>query len=262
MKFYDAYAALSQRILGENGLITGWVTLPEPLIAAHLAQEDVDAVCLDMQHGQIDIRAAVLSISQILMAGKPAIVRVPVGDFATASRVLDVGASGIIAPMINSVEDARALVEFTKFPPVGKRSWGPALALANTGLTPAQYLEVANRNTVVIAMIETREALDAIDDILAVEGIDGAFVGPTDLSLSLAGGTNVDATRADVDEQLDYVVSRCRAHGKAASAYAIPNSKAANLLGRGFNLIAIGTDMIQLRESTRALLAAARQTGG
>lgn len=258
MKFLDAYASLSARVLGEGGLITGWVTMPEPLVAAHLAQEDVDAVCLDMQHGQIDIRAAVPAISQILAAGKPAIVRVPVGDFATASRVLDVGASGIIAPMINSAEDARKLVEFTKFPPVGKRSWGPAMALVNTGLSPADYLAVANRNTVVLAMIETREAIAALDEILDVEGIDGVFVGPTDLSLSLADGKNVDATRADVDQQLDHVLGRCRAHGKVASAFAIPNSKAGNLLQRGFNLVAIGTDMIQLRESTRMLVAAAR----
>jgi 4-hydroxy-2-oxoheptanedioate aldolase len=107
-------------------------------------------------------------------------------------------------------------------------------------------------------MIETREALAAIDDILAVDGIDGAFVGPTDLSLSLAGGANVDATRADVDEQLTFVAGRCKAHNKAVSAFAIPNSKARDLIARGFNLIAIGTDAIQLRQSTKELLAAAR----
>ena len=258
MKTAEAHGALAERILKEGGLITGWATIPDPLVAAHLAQEDLDAVCLDMQHGHFDIRSAILAIAAILMAGKPAIVRVPVRDFATASRVLDSGASGIIAPMINSVEDAKLLVEYTKFPPLGGRSWGPAFALAHNGYTPADYLKVANDKTVVLAMIETREALAALDDILAVDGIDGVFVGPTDLSLSLANGTNVDATRKDVDEQLDYVAARCKAHNKAVSAFAIPNSKARDLIKRGFNLIAIGTDAIQLRQSTKELLAAAR----
>jgi 4-hydroxy-2-oxoheptanedioate aldolase len=258
MKTADAHASLASRILDPGGLITGWATIPDPLVAAHLAQEDLDAVCLDMQHGHFDVRSAILAIAQILMAGKPAIVRVPVRDFPTASRMLDAGASGIIAPMINSADDARLLVEYTKFAPQGGRSWGPALALAHNGYTAGEYLKLANARTVVLAMIETREALDAIDDILAVDGIDGAFVGPTDLSLSLAGGANVDATRADVDEQLTFVAGRCKAHNKAVSAFAIPNSKARDLIARGFNLIAIGTDAIQLRQSTKELLAAAR----
>jgi 4-hydroxy-2-oxoheptanedioate aldolase len=233
--------------------------MPEPLVAAHLAQEALDAVCLDMQHGQVDIRAAVLSIAQIMMAGKPAMVRVPVREFATASRVLDVGASGIIAPMINSVEDAKALVEYTKFMPVGARSWGPSLAIAHTGYTHPQYLSAANKSTVVLAMIETREALNALDDILALEGIDGIFVGPTDLSLSLAGGKNVDATSADVDKELDHIVRLCRKHEKAASIFAVPSTRARELFKRGFNLVAIGPDVIQLRQSTQGLIAAARE---
>jgi 4-hydroxy-2-oxoheptanedioate aldolase len=104
------------------------------MVAGLLAREGFDAVTLDMQHGFIDFGVAMRAIPLIVAAGKPGIVRIPVGEFATASRLLDAGATGIIAPMINTVEDARRLAAFTKFPPVGERSWGPAGALALTGL--------------------------------------------------------------------------------------------------------------------------------
>ena len=86
--------------------------------------------------------------------------------------------------MINSVEDARLFVSFTKFPPLGERSWGPARALALTGLSPQDYFKQANDFSLIVAMIETREAIAAVDDILAVPGIDGVFVGPSDLSIT------------------------------------------------------------------------------
>ncbi len=112
-------------------------------------------------------------------------MRVPVGDFASASRLIDAGAAGVIAPMINSRADAERFASFAKFPPVGERSWGPRAALALSGLDLQGYLASANRLTQAIAMIETREALDALDDILAVAGIDGVFIGPADLSIAL-----------------------------------------------------------------------------
>jgi len=252
-----AYGSLAGRIKTER-LITGWVTMSDPLVAAHLAHEDVDAVVVDMQHGHFDVRAAILAIGQILLAGKPAIVRVPVREFATASRMLDAGASGIIAPMISSAADAKMLVEYTKFPPVGERSWGPALALAHNGFAHADYLKVANEKTVVLAMIETKGAIDALDEILSVEGLDGVFVGPTDLSLSLSNGTHVDATREDVDVQINRISETVARHGKIMSGMAIPNSKAGDLLKRGFNLVGVGTDATILRQATRDILAAAR----
>ena len=124
-----------------------------------------------MQHGAIDFDGATRAILSVALAGKPTIARVPIGAFALASQLLDVGASGILAPMINSGDDARRLVEFVKFPPLGQRSWGPRAALPLSGLDAPAYLKAANAMTQAIAMIETRAALDALDDILSVEGI-------------------------------------------------------------------------------------------
>jgi 4-hydroxy-2-oxoheptanedioate aldolase len=258
MSTAETFAALSRSIGGGSGLLTGWVGLPDPLIAGLVAREDVDAVTLDMQHGSVTIGSAVQGIGQVLLGGKPAIVRIPVGEFQTASRMLDVGASGIIAPMINTVADARLLAAYTKFPPVGERSWGPALALNVSGLAMQDYLERANALTVAIAMVETRESLAILDDILAVPGIDGVFVGPSDLSIALSSPPVLDAGSKAVDDMLDHVLKRCRAHGKAACMFATTGARAKQMRARGYDLIAIGNDVQQIRLGVKTMVDQAR----
>ena len=247
-----------ERLKGGTPLFTAWCGLPDPSIAGTLAREDFDAVTLDTQHGSIDFAASLQAIPLIAAAGKPALVRIPVGDFACASRYLDAGVSGIIAPMINTVEDARRLAAFTKFPPVGERSWGAYGALALTGLEPGEYLRTANSLAVSFAMVETREALAIIDDILAVPGIDGVFIGPSDLSIALSGGKGVDPTSAEVDKALDHALARVKAAGKIAAIYAVSGVRAAELSAKGFHMVAIGSDMSMLRAGAHAALAAAR----
>ncbi len=176
---------LAEALKAETPLFCAWVGINEPAVAEALAREAFDAVVLDMQHGAFDFVGASRAILSVALAGKPTIVRVPVGEFALASRLLDAGAAGVIAPMINSRDDAQRLVAFTKFPPLGERSWGPRAVLPLSGLDAPAYLAAANAMTQTIAMIETRAALDALDDILGVEGIDGVFVGPSDLSIAL-----------------------------------------------------------------------------
>src|SRR5260370_1174980 len=163
-------AKLAAQLAANAHPLCAWVGMNDPAVAELLAREVYDAVVLDMQHGALDFAGASRAILSVALAGKPAIVRVPVGEFALASRVLDAGAAGIIAPMINSGDDARRLVEFTKFPPLGERSWGPRAALTLSGLDGPAYLNAANAMTQTIAMIETRAALDALDDILGGAG--------------------------------------------------------------------------------------------
>ena len=112
---------LAGRLAGGGEALCAWVTANEPALAEWLAREDFDAVVLDMQHGMIDLAGAMRSILSVALAGKPTIARVPIGGFALASLLLDVGASGILAPMINSGDDARRLAEFVKFPPLGSQ---------------------------------------------------------------------------------------------------------------------------------------------
>ena len=239
-------------------VLSAWCGLPEPSVPGLLAREAFDAVTLDMQHGVIDFAAAMRAVPLIAAAGKPALVRIPVGDFASASRFLDAGVSGVIAPMINTIEDARRLAAFTKFPPVGERSWGPQGALALSGLQPAAYFQRANELTVAFAMVETREALDIIDDILAVPGIDGVFIGPSDLSIALSGGRELNPTAAAVEQALDHAVARAGAAGKLAAVFAASGSRAAELARKNFHFISVAGDAVLLRAGAQAALAAAR----
>jgi 4-hydroxy-2-oxoheptanedioate aldolase len=245
---------------GESGgLISAWIGIPDPLFVNHLSQEAFDAVVLDMQHGVWDMVSAANGIGQGRLAGKPVMARIPVGDLSTASRLLDAGASGIIAPMINSVADAHALVKATKYPPLGERSWGPTLAMNHTGLAATTYLATANMETVAIAMIETRAALDAADDILGVDGIDGIFIGPSDLSIALSNGAQLAPDTAEMDVVLKHLLDRCRAHGKFACIFGSNGERAGQLLKMGFDLVIAGADTQQLRAGAANAIATARK---
>ncbi|HZZ61786.1 MAG TPA: aldolase/citrate lyase family protein [Roseiarcus sp.] len=249
---------LSQALGSEAPVFCGWAGWNEPAVAEALAREPFDAVALDMQHGAFDFAGASRAILAMALAGKPAIVRVPVGEFALASRLLDAGAAGIIAPMINSRDDARRLVAFTKFLPLGERSWGPRAVLPLSGLEPPAYLAAANAMTQTIAMIETRAALEALDDILGVEGVDGVFIGPSDLSIALSGGRAPEPRGAALMEAAGHIVARARAHRKYAAMFCFDGADAAAMAALGLTLCSIASDQTLLRGAARAELEAAR----
>ena len=250
--------ALARQIGAGGCALSAWVGINDPAVAELLAREGYDTVTLDMQHGAIDVAGAMRGVAAVALAGKPAIVRVPIGDFSTASRVIDAGAAAVIAPMINSAADARRFADFMKFPPVGQRSWGPRAALTHSGYVGPAYLHSANAITLAIAMIETREAIESLDEILATAGVDGVFVGPSDLSIALHNGAVVDPHGADVDASLTKVVARAKAHGKFAGAFCFDGKRAKELAGRGFSLCSVSTDQLLLRAAARAEIAAAR----
>jgi 4-hydroxy-2-oxoheptanedioate aldolase len=254
----SSVSSLSEALRGKESLMSAWCSLPDPTIAGLLARENFDAVILDMQHGLIDYSGVVAAIPLVAAAGKPAIARVPVGDFAAASRFLDAGAAGVIAPMINTIEDARLFASFMKYPPMGERSWGPHGVIPLTGMNPADYFREANGMSVSLAMIETREALHIVDDILAVAGIDGIFIGPADLSIALSGGARVDAHGREVDEALAHCLARARAAGKFVGVFAIDGERARTLVERGFDLVSLGTDTTLLRAGAQAAIKVMR----
>lgn len=254
----SSVTALPEQLKRGSAVITAWCGIPEPAIAGVLAREAYDAVTLDMQHGLYDLATVARAVPLVAAAGKPAIARIPVGEFQTASKLLDAGASGIIAPMINTVEDARRLVSFMKLPPVGERSWGPTVSLMLSGLQPADYLAKANAFSIAFAMIETREALANIDAILATPGLDAIFMGPSDLSITLSQGKTLNLTGPEVEQALDHALARAKAAGKIAGAYAPTGERAAEFAKRGFSFIALGSDTVSLRTGAQAALNAAR----
>jgi 4-hydroxy-2-oxoheptanedioate aldolase len=253
-----AISDLSRRLLAGETLFIGWSGVADPLVAEMLVREGLDACLFDMQHGAIDISTAISGIAALAAAGKPALVRIPVGDFALASRMLDAGAAAIVAPMINSAADARKFVSFTKYPPTGERSWGPYRAAPFSGLAAQDYLAAANGIHLAIAMIETREALDALDDILAVPGVDGVLVGPSDLSIALTEGAVVNPSSPLVEAELDRIVERSNAHGKVPCVFCSDGPGARRLAARGFRLLSPGSDLMLLRAATRAAVSSVK----
>jgi 4-hydroxy-2-oxoheptanedioate aldolase len=237
---------LARGLAERRDVLSAWVCVNDSAIAEALAREGFDAVTLDLQHGGVDF------------AGKPTLTRIPVGDFALASRLADAGAAAIIAPMIDDAATARRFAESVKFPPLGQRSWGPGAAQALSGFVGPAYLHGANAVTLAIAMIETREALASLDAILATPGVDGVFVGPNDLSIALHRGGAVDPDGAEVDRALSEVAARAAAHGKFAGLFCHDGRRAKAALARGFALRSVSTDLNLLRAAAQAELAAAR----
>jgi len=231
------------RLEADETLFTAWSAIPDPLVAEALARSAYDLVTLDMQHGGHTTESILRGVGAVTLAGKPAIVRIPVGANDTASRALDFGASAVIAPMVNSLEDATAFVAAMKFPPVGERSWGPArtMMLHRIADMPG-YLHTANRDTLAIAMVETRAALAVLDPVLALEGIDGVFVGPSDFSIALSDGARIDPVDAEMLKAAEDVAKRARAAGKFACVFAMSALSAARYRDMGFQLIAVNSD--------------------
>lgn len=252
-------STLRDRLQTET-LITSWSSLPDPLTVELLAAQPFDAVTLDMQHGGHDEASVLRSLPMVLGSGRYALVRIPVGRFDMASRALDFGAEAVIAPMINSVEDARAFAAAMKYPPLGERSWGPLFAMTRqSGAKNAQtWLQEGNRDTLAIAMVETRRALDALDDILAVPGIDAVLVGPSDFSITWTNGAMIDPALEEAMDPIADIAARARAAGKLAAIFVVDPALCGRYQAMGYRLIACGTEHSLVAAGTQAVLGAIR----
>ena len=253
--------SLLERLESGEPVFTAWSSLPDELLSAALAQTSVDVVTLDMQHGGHHEDSILRGLGPLIASGKPGIVRVPVGRFDMASRALDFGADAVIAPMINTIDDARLFAASMKYPPMGERSWGASIAMARRGTSDAAaWLAGANAATMSFAMVETRQAYAILDDILAVPGIDGIFVGPSDLSIAWSGGAAVNPALEDMMEAVADIGSRVRAAGKHAGIYLVDMANAGRLFDMGYRLFAIGAEQRYLNAGAASLIASARQS--
>jgi 4-hydroxy-2-oxoheptanedioate aldolase len=249
---------LAERLAADEVVFTAWSGVPDPLTVEIVAAQGYGAVTLDMQHGGHHEDSVLRSVPAIRHAGKHAVVRVPVGRFDMASRALDFGAEAVIAPMVNSVEDARLFAESMKYPPIGGRSWGPTFAFGRLGGSSQQaWLEEMNGYVVSIAMIETRAALAVLDDILAMPGIDAIFLGPSDFSIAWSNGATVDSTLEDMMVTVADVARRTRAAGKHAGIFAMDPTYAGRFVEMGYRFIALGNEQRYIALGSERLIEAA-----
>ena len=230
-----------------------WAVAGEPLIAAQLSRAGFDWLCIDQQHGRFDDARTDAVLTQRRNDDVPVYVRVRALDAGLIGRALDAGAAGVIVPLVETVEQARSAAAASRYPPVGVRSWGPNLG-APDRVPPAP--SAANESVRVWVMIETAAALEQMEAIAAVPGVDGLFVGPFDLSIAL--GLQVDEMIADdsADAPLRRILAAAAGAGIAAGAFGGEPARGAVLASLGFTFVAIATDTGLLELGSSVALAA------
>jgi len=238
---------------GEPAIGT-WMSTAHPSIAEILADAGYDFVVVDTEHTAIDVSEVLRLIIAIERRGSVPLVRLAGIDPIQAKAVLDSGASGVLVPLVNTKADAELCVQMTKYPPLGARGIGLARA-QGYGEDFDEYVAHANEDSLLIVQIEHKDAVENIEDILSVPGIDGTFIGPYDLSMSLGVPGQLD--HPDVLSAKKRVLDATIAHGLVAGEHLVHPGKAEEdcllAIAAGYRFLALGSDILFLGDSARAL---------
>lgn len=248
---------LAVRLRGGETVFMTWHTSANMDAVDAAARGGIGCVTLDIQHGGFGFDAVVRALPVATLAGASVAVRLAVHDYATAGRVVDAGAEAVIAPLIETADDAKQLVDAVKYLPVGMRSWGPLAAMQYAGFAkPEEQLQKANNRVLAFAMIETKAAVDNLDDILAVDGLDGVFVGPSDLSIALSDGAVYDPFGPASLPVIERVGKSSVEAGKLAAIFTTNAENAKKSMTFGYSLISLSTDKAVFSEGIRQVVAA------
>lgn len=238
-----------------QAVVNGWLSIPSAFAAETMAHQGWDSLTIDLQHGALDYADALALLTAISTTDTVPVVRVPWNEPGILMKVLDAGAYGVICPMVNNRADAERLVAATRYPPLGARSFGPIRGLLYGGPDYAQH---ANDTVVVLAMIETRQGLENLDEILSVEGLDGVYIGPSDLSLALGCRPTFDDVDPPVAQAIEHVVARARAHGRVAGVHNGAPAAALRRIGQGFSFVTVSSDARLMAAGAQQVMAEMR----
>jgi 4-hydroxy-2-oxoheptanedioate aldolase len=239
----------------DQAAVNGWLAIPNSFSAEVMAHQGWDTLTIDLQHGVVDYQAMVTMLQAISSTPTVPIVRVPWLEPGILMKTLDAGAYGVICPMVNTREDAQKLVAWTRYAPAGTRSFGPVRALLYGG---ADYPSHADDTIVRFAMIETAQALDNLDAILSVEGLDAIYIGPSDLSLALGCRPVFDDVDPPVAQAIDHILERAVAHGLKAGIHNGVAEGALARIAKGFRFVTIGSDARLIAAGSQQVLATMR----
>jgi 4-hydroxy-2-oxoheptanedioate aldolase len=246
-----------RRIFAGGGTaLNGWLAIANSYSAELMAHQGFDSVTIDLQHGPVDFQAAVGMLQAISTTPAVPMVRVPHNEPILTLKLLDAGAYGVICPMINSKAEAEALVSSCRYPPRGARSMGPNRAVLYGG---ADYWQHSNHEVLLFAMIETRQAVKNLAEIVSVDGIDGVYVGPSDLGMSM-GKTppTLDPQDAEVLAAIKQICDVTRKHGKFAGVHTDGAKTAVRRFGEGYQLCTILNDARLMANAASAAVREAR----
>jgi 4-hydroxy-2-oxoheptanedioate aldolase len=235
--------------------VNGWLAIPNGFSAEMMAHQGWDTLTVDMQHGVIDYQAMVGMLQAISTTATVPVVRVPWLEPAMLMKALDAGAYGLICPMVNTREDAQKLVAWTHYSPRGTRSFGPVRALLYGG---PDYPQAADATIVRFAMIETAQAVENLDAILSVEGLDAVYIGPSDLSISLGCKPSFDELEPKAAQAVDHILERARAHGVVAGIHNGGPDAALARIAKGFQFVTVSSDARLIAAGSQQIVARMR----
>ena len=239
--------------------LNGWCSIGNPFTAEIMAAQGFDTITIDMQHGALDYSNLLPMFQAMRASGAVLMARVPWNEPGIIMKALDAGAYGIICPMVNSAEEAARFVSYLRYPPLGQRSFGPTRVSLAAG---ANYAGEANANMLAFAMIETAEGMANLDAIAATPGLDGIYVGPADLTLSLTQGRlapGFDREEPEMIEALQKIVAACKQNNIRAALHCGTPEYAARAIGWGFDMTTVGGDSRFLAAAAGAAVAGFRK---
>ena len=249
-----AQRGMKQHLAAGGKAVNGWCSIPSAVTAEVMARAGYDTVTIDLQHGLVDYQAALTMLQAVDGFGIPTLCRVSWNEPGAIMKALDAGFTGIICPMVNTREQAEQFAATCRYAPVGNRSFGPTRAMQVHG---ADYARTANGFVMAFAMIETVEAMENLDAILGVDGIDGVYIGPADLGLSLGHAPTL-LPEAPVRDAIATIRTKTLAAGKAAGIHCGSPAMVRQMLDDGFGLATLLTDMRLFTNTVAASLAEAR----
>ena len=236
--------------------VNGWLAIPNGFSAETMAQGGWDSVTVDLQHGVQDYMSMVTCFQAMQAHPVLPMVRVPWNEPGIVGKVLDAGAYGVICPMVNTVEQARNFVSYCRYPPAGARSNGPIRA-GIYGVSTG-YQKTANEEILCIPMIETQQAIDDLEHILDVPGIDAVYIGPSDLGFSMGLIPILDRDEPQILEAYDKILRETAKRGIAACIHCATPAYAKRAIGMGFKLVTINNDSGLLLGAAKAAVAEVR----
>jgi 4-hydroxy-2-oxoheptanedioate aldolase len=232
-----------------------WAAIPSSFSVELVASAGLDYVCVDQQHGVVDYAAMVPMLQAVGAAGATPITRVLSNDPFRITKALDAGALGVIVPLVNSAAEAERAVAACRYPPHGNRSYGPVRAATVIGSRDPETLA---GEVLCVVMVETREGLERVEEISATPGLDGIYVGPVDLALSLGLPPTLNVMEREHAEAVSKIREACRRHGIAAGIQASSGEWAKKHAEAGFDMVTVATDASLLRDAVCWEAATAR----
>lgn len=249
-----------KKALAEPGARIGlWLGLADPYAAELCATAGFDWLLIDGEHGPNDLRSMLGALQAVAAYPSHPVVRIPSGDTVLIKQVLEIGATTLLVPMVESAAQARALVAATRYPPRGVRGVGSGLARSSRWGAHARYLHEADDSICLLVQVESVAAMAQIDAIAAVDGVDGVFIGPADLAASM--GHLGNPGHAAVRDAIDSGMARILAAGKAPGILAVDEALARHCIDAGARFVAVGVEATMLARAARELAGRFKPAG-